>query len=258
MIQNKYKYIYGPVSSWRLGSSLGIDPISCEKKICTFDCVYCQIVRTRDFRDKREEFVSVEKVVEEIRSLPPLEIDYVTFSGRGEPTLAKNLGTLIKEIKKISKKRIAVITNSSLIDRDDVREDLKLADFVMAKLDVCSEELFGRINRPMQGITFDKALKGIKEFKSSYKGKLALQIMFVEENKIYAKDLFRIAKEIDPDEVQINTPLRPCAVQPLPREEMCAIKNYFEGMNVSTVYEARKKDIDFIDKEDTLRRRGKE
>ncbi len=85
---NKYKYIYGPVFSWRLGRSLGIDPISKEKKICTFDCLYCQLGKTDRLTNIRSMFVPTVEIIKEIRKIPPLKIDYLTFSGRGEPTLA--------------------------------------------------------------------------------------------------------------------------------------------------------------------------
>jgi len=240
MVQNKYRYIYGPVSSWRLGSSLGVEIVSREKKICTFDCVYCQAGKIDIFKDKREVFVPTERIIEEIRALPPLKIDYITFSGRGEPTLAKNLGEVIKKVKKLRREKVAVITNSSLIDRADVEQDLKLADLVMLKLDAPSEELFLKINRPVRAVKFDKMLGGIKRFRSLYKGRLALQIMFMEENKERANDLAELAREINPDEIQLNTPLRPCKVKPLSREEMAAIEDYFKAMNFVSVY--RQKD----------------
>jgi len=240
MTQNKYHYIYGPVSSWRLGASLGIDPVSTKEKTCTFDCVYCQAGKTQNLSNKRKVFIPTEEVIKEIRSLPDnLKIDYITFSGRSEPTLAKNLGEMIRKIKEIRKEKIAVITNASLIDSKDVREDLKLADFVMAKLDAHTKDLFIKINRPAEGIEFDKVLKGIKEFRAAYEGKLALQIMFIDKNKGYAKDLAKLAKAIDPDEVQINTPLRPCKVRALSKEELNTIKKSLEGMNSVSVYERR-------------------
>ena len=251
-----YKYIYGPVPSWRLGDSLGVDLISKKEKACTFDCVYCQIGPTRVTSDKREIFVSTKLVLGEIKSLSDLKIDYITFSGRGEPTLAKNLGEAIREIKKIRKEKIAVITNSSLMGRKDVREDLALADLVMAKLDACCDAPFLGINKAIQGITFDKILKGIKEFKSGYNGRLALQVMFIEDNKKCAGDIAKLVKEIDPHEIQINTPLRPCGVEALSREEINKIKGYFKGMSVISVYDAEKRKAKAINKEDTLRRRG--
>lgn len=237
MIDKKYKHIYGPVGSWRLGRSLGIDLIFSDDKICTFDCVYCQVGKIATFSNKRELFVPTEEITEEIKSLPPLKIDYITFSGRGEPTLAKNLGEVIKEIRETRQEKIAVITNASLIDKKEVQDDLALADFVMLKLDSPSKELFLKINQPLKGIELDKILKGIKEFKSKYKGKLALQIMFIEENKSLAQELAKLAKDIGPDEVQINTPLRPCDIKSLSKKEIDAIKLHFKGMRVVSVYD---------------------
>ncbi len=257
IIMKNYKYIYGPVPSWRLGSSLGIDPISGNVKICTFDCIYCQIGETCALTKKRKVFVPTAKIIKEIKSLPLIKIDYITFSGMGEPTLAKNLGRMIKAIKKIRKEKIAVLTNSSLIYRKDVQKDLLLADFVMAKLDAHSQDLFVMINRPMKAIKLDKIIKGIKEFKAKFHGKLALQIMFIDENKKYAKLISEIAKDINPDKIQLNTPLRPCGVRPLSKKELAAIKQYFKSMNCISVYKSEKKKVKPISKKETLRRRGK-
>jgi len=257
MPRKRYKHIYGPVSSWRLGASLGIDPISRKEKICTFDCLYCQLGGTRVLNDKRRIFVPTKDLIEEVAGLPPIKIDYITFSGRGEPTLAKNLGDMIESIRKIRKEKIAVITNSSLIERKDVQDDLRFADLVMLKLDASSEEIFRDINRPMKGITLDAVLNGIGGFKSGYKGRLALQIMFMKENKDDIGDLAGIAGAIDPDEVQINTPLRPCGVNPLSRKELNNIKEYFKGMNITCVYDAKGKEVTSISRADTLKRRGK-
>lgn len=136
------------MASWRLGSSLGIDPLSKGEKVCTFDCVYCQIGKTKLLTDKRETFVTVRDIVEELDSLPPIEIDYITFSGTGEPTLAENLGQMMKAIKKIRNEKIAVLTNSSLMHREDVQKDLFTADLVVAKLDASSKTFLSwSINR---------------------------------------------------------------------------------------------------------------
>ncbi|MEW6040314.1 MAG: radical SAM protein [Elusimicrobiota bacterium] len=251
------KYIYGPVPSWRLGSSLGIDPISEKDKICTFDCIYCQLGRTYKFANERNTYVTSKEVIDEISSLSEMKIDYITFSGRGEPTLAENLGEMIESIKTLRKDKIAVITNSSLMDRKNAVEDLLLADFVIAKLDAYSQESLEKINRPMKQVTFNTILDGIKQFKSRYKGKFALQIMFIEENKDNAKELAQFAREIKPDEVQINTPLRPCRVKPLSKEDISNIKEYFKDMNYISVYDNEKKKVEPISTEDTLKRRGK-
>ena len=257
MAVTNFKYIYGPVPSWRLGSSLGIDPISKKEKVCTFDCIYCQLGKTINFAQTRKTFVSSYDVIKEIKSLPPIKIDYITFSGTGEPTLAKNLSLMIKYAKKIREEKIAILTNSSLMDKIEVRDNLLKIDFVIAKLDACSEESLKLINRPMPGIKFDAIINGIKKFRAEYTGKLALQIMFINENKDKAKELADLAREIAPYEVQINTPLRSCGVKPLPKEELLEIKEYFKDLNPICVYEASHKEVSVISTEDTLRRRGK-
>lgn len=257
MVKKDYKYIYGPVSSWRLGSSLGIDPLSYKEKVCSFDCVYCQIGRTRFFSSERKIFIPVSGVMEEINSLPPLHIDYITFSGSGEPTLAENLGEMIGEVKKTRKEKIAVITNSSLIDREDVQRDLMLSDFVIAKLDAASGDIFKTVNNPIETVKFDVVVKSLKKFRDIYKGKLALQVMFIPQNKHTVENIAGIAKEINPDEVQINTPLRPCEVSPLSKDEIDIIEGYFKGLNSISVYKAEHIKVEPVSEEDTLRRRGK-
>ncbi len=256
MDKEEFKFIYGPVASWRLGSSLGIDLIS-TTKICTFNCIYCQLGETLNYPKKRKLYVPTEEIIEELNGLAKVSIDYITFSGLGEPTVAGNLGRAISAIKVLRKAPVAVLTNSSLMDREEVREELSLADFVIAKLDVYSNESLGAINRPMEGMKFDLILEGIKRFRKEYNGKLGLQIMFVEENKGNAKELVRLAREIGPDEVQINTPLRPCNVKPLSKEEISEIKKFFKGMTVVSVYDAERKGVLPISKEAALKRRGK-
>lgn len=104
-MRNDFKYIYGPVPSWRLGSSLGIDLLSRDEKICSFDCTYCQLGRNTNRQTARGTYVSVGEAVREIESLPDINIDYLTFSGRGEPTLASNLGDAITALKSIRRER---------------------------------------------------------------------------------------------------------------------------------------------------------
>jgi wyosine [tRNA(Phe)-imidazoG37] synthetase (radical SAM superfamily) len=256
-MEQQFMYIYGPVPSWRIGSSLGIDLLSRADKICSFDCTYCQLGRTLTRQTERKVFVPVENVLEEIRLLPEISIDYFTFSGRGEPTLASNLGEAIRALKAIRQTKIAVITNASLIWQEDVQKDLLAADLVIAKLDAPSEEIFAAINRPAEGLRLGDILGGLVDFRKSFPGKFALQVMFIEQNKGHAAEIASLYRTIAPDEVQINTPLRPCAVEPLGREELSRIKDLFNGLNTLSVYESHKIQVKPISDDDTLRRRGK-
>lgn len=256
--QKAYKYIYGPVPSWRLGSSLGIDLLSQQTKICTFDCIYCQLGITKTYSNKRVVYVHVDEVLRELKSLPAgLPIDFITFSGRGEPTLASNLGIAVKALKALRSESIAIITNSSIMDRASVQEDLSLADFVIAKLDAFSDETFKTMNRPADKISFEKVMKGLHEFRNNFKGKLALQIMFTEENQKYAGEIASLASHIAPDEIQLNTPLRSCPTPAISEEELSHIKTLFGGCHVISVYESHKRHVEPISNADTLKRRGK-
>lgn len=256
MENNELKYVYGPVYSWRMGMSLGIDPVSSQKKICNFDCIYCQLGRGAEVYTKREEFVSVDDIIKEIKSLPPMDIDYYTFSGRGEPTLAKNLGAMILAVREATGGQVAVITNAALIDEKSVQEDLALADYVLAKLDAFNEDSLKSINIPAEDIYFKGIVDGIKLFRKKFKGKFALQIMFIEQNKSHAKAIAGIAQDINPDEVQINTPLRPSGTIPLSEEDLLEIKKYFIDLSATTVYEAEHRNVEPLDEKQTSLRHG--
>jgi wyosine [tRNA(Phe)-imidazoG37] synthetase (radical SAM superfamily) len=250
--------IYGPVLSWRLGKSLGIDLLNTRRKGCSFNCVYCQLGETDQFIVEPREFISLEQLTSEIELLSSIKADYATFSGMGEPTLASNLGEAIQLARSILDLPIAVLTNSSLMFRKDVRQQLAHADTVVAKLDVPNEELFAIVNRPAPELHFSQTVEGIRRFRDEYRGKLALQIMFIEANKDYATEIAALARQISPDEVQIDTPLRPCAVRPLPPKSIAKVQREFTNFeSVVTVYEARKYKVLPLDLAETLRRRPK-
>jgi wyosine [tRNA(Phe)-imidazoG37] synthetase (radical SAM superfamily) len=248
--------IYGPVSSWRLGRSLGIDLLSTQEKTCSFDCVYCQLGMTVHPEVERREFVSLDRLAQELKTVEVTATDYATFSGMGEPSLASNLGEAIRLVKSALKLPVAVLTNSSLIPKEDVRHELALADVVVAKVDAPSEELFRKINRPIRSQTLAEILKALKLFREEYHGKLALQMMFLETNRDYAAGMAKIAEQLSPDEVQINTPLRPCGVTPLTPKEVASIEREFSNFqNLFTVYGALKPKAMPFDLAETLRRR---
>ncbi len=251
------KTVYGPVPSWRLGKSLGIDPVC--KKTCSFDCVYCQIGKKTYKTSKRKKFVEDKKVEEELKqALQKTKPNTITFSGMSEPTLALNLAEIVKSVKKNSKQPIAILTNSSLFYSKQVRKDLQAFDIVCAKFDACNEELFQKINNPIKGINFKKVLIGIKKFRKEFTGKLALQMMFIAQNKNKAREMALLAKEIKPDEIQINTPLRKCSVKPLSKKEIDLIKKEFKGLNAISVYDVKKPEVKALDLKETQQRRPSE
>jgi len=252
------KVIYGPVASWRLGRSLGVDLICSPKKICTFDCIYCQLEEEKP-TVKRDTFVSINRIEDELKNaLKKTTPDVITLSGMGEPTLAKNMSKSIQIIRELTDLPLAILTNSSLMYDKNVQSDLKKLDIIVAKLDAPDQKLFQKINRPASGITFEKTLKNIKELQRGFHGKFALQIMFIEENKNSADELAALARDIQPDEVQINTPLRPCKVKPLSQKELDEIEKAFIGLNTLSVYHTTKPMTDPLDKLELIRRRRME
>jgi wyosine [tRNA(Phe)-imidazoG37] synthetase (radical SAM superfamily) len=249
--------IYGPVPSWRLGKSLGVDLLSSEGKTCPFNCVYCQLGRTSYSLTERREFVSITRLAQELKSIKGLDIDYVTFSGMGEPTLASNLGEAIKLVKSTLPFPVAVLTGSSLMMNKELRQELALADTVVAKLDAPNEELFQQINRPASGLRLKDIVSGIEKFRQEYNGKLVLQMMFIAANMNHARELAKIAESLSPDEVELNTPLRPCAVPPLSPQEMETVEREFTTLKAVNVYKSSKPEVTPLDIKQTLKRRPK-
>jgi len=204
------KTVYGPVSSWRFGASLGIDPIF-EVSTCSFNCIYCQLGNIQRVTSEIKIYVPTEKVLEDFQeSLKKNEkIDVITYSGSGEPTLAKNLGEIIKGIRKIAPSIPQyILTNATLLNNPSVVEDLNLLDKVILKLDAGSEEVFQLINRPDKDITLNSIIQGILNFKKQYKGSIEVQTMFMPINYEDLESLANILKKIGPELVQLNTPKR--------------------------------------------------
>ncbi|MBF0594675.1 MAG: radical SAM protein [Candidatus Omnitrophica bacterium] len=240
--------------------SLGIDPLSTTIKYCNFACPYCQLGGAKEYGLERKVFISPAALAAEIKELPAdCHIDYLTFSGNGEPTLAANLGELIKAARSVRPNKVAVITNATLLTEKDVQADLCLADLVLLKLDAGDEASFKKVNAPAPGMTLAGIVDGIKAFSKIYKGKLALQMMFVGHNKGQAAQMAAIARQISPDEVQLNTPLRPSPVRALSEAEMLEVKKPFvaAGLKVLSVYEEEKKEYKPFDAEATVKRHGR-
>lgn len=206
---------FGPVPSRRLGRSLGVNNIP--DKVCSYACVYCQIGRTLRMEIERKPFYEpeflfeeVSKKVEEARRKGE-RIDYITFVPDGEPTLDINLGIEVELLRELEIP-LAILTNSSLIWRDDVREELLAFDFVSLKLDAVSEPLWRKIDRPHKSLSLEKILDGMLAFRDGFDGTLVTETMLI--NIDYGDELERIADflaELKPDKAYIAVPTRPPA-----------------------------------------------
>ena len=206
---------FGPVPSRRLGKSLGINNIPA--KTCSYSCVYCQLGKTINMTSERQAFYKPENIFKEVKGKVDEavsrneRVDYLTFVPDGEPTLDLNLGKEISILKQIGIP-IAILTNSSLIWRDDVKQDLREADFVSLKVDVASEDLWIRINRPHKDLKLNTVLKGITEFAKEFKGTVASETMIIDGIS-YGEEFKKIAEFLRNlkrlDKAYIAIPTRP-------------------------------------------------
>ncbi len=202
--------VFGPVPSRRLGRSLGINNIP--PKICSYDCVYCQLGGTVRKTVKRQAYYEPEEVFgqasEVVERLEGERVDFLTFVPDGEPTLDINLGKTAGMLKSLGK--IAIITNSSLLWMEEVRQELLQFDFISVKLDAVSPELWKEIDRPA-ALSHRAILEGMLELRKNFKGRLVSETMLIG-GVDYSGELERIAdflSELRPDTAYISAPTRP-------------------------------------------------
>jgi wyosine [tRNA(Phe)-imidazoG37] synthetase (radical SAM superfamily) len=216
---------YGPVPSRRLGRSLGINNIP--PKICNYSCVYCQLGRTMDMQVERRGYYEptdiarrVEDRVKDIREKGET-VDYITFVPDGEPALDINLGREIELLRGLGIK-IAVITNASFVWREDVRQDLKKADWISLKVDAVTPRIWHSINRPHKHLKIDSILEGMLDFARVFKGELATETMLVRgvnDNLGEVKKVADFLAELRPDKAYLAIPTRPPAERVSPASE---------------------------------------
>ncbi len=240
MRERRGNLVYGPVPSRRLGMSLGIDPIP--RLVCTFDCIYCQLGRkrrkVRGPHEVKEAFPSPQKIAEGVKTAleEHAHIDYVTFSGSGEPTLNPRLAEAVEAVRAISKIPIALITNASLLTRAEVLETAAQCDLVLPSLDAGDQNTFLCINRPAPGFAIDEIAAAIATL--ARRVPIWLEVMLVQSeecgsntSKEAIDDLIEKIQVIRPHEVTLNTCVRPPAepVDPVPEETLGEIRARMEA-----------------------------
>jgi wyosine [tRNA(Phe)-imidazoG37] synthetase (radical SAM superfamily) len=212
---NASTYVFGPVPSRRLGRSLGVDLVP--YKTCTFDCIYCDLGRTTHKTISRESYVKPEEIRRELElTLPTLsrKPDYITLSGSGEPTLNQSIGEIIHNIKELTSIPLAVLTNGSLFSLQEVREALVGADVVIPSLDAVNDVTFQCLNRPHPSLKIDQITSGLIQFRKQYRGQIWLEVVFcrgINDDKEEIERLKGVIERVQPDRVQLNTPVRPPA-----------------------------------------------
>ena len=237
-----YKYLFGPVPSRRLGMSLGVDLVP--KKVCSLDCVYCEVGKTTKLTLDRKEYIKFDKVKEELthyfHNNP--DPDYITFSGSGEPTLNIFIGEILQFIKQNKPNiPIAVLTNGTLFYNKKVREAILNADVVLPSLDAATEAVFKKINRPAKDLSIDKYIKGLIDFRKEFKGKIWLEIFILPDYNDTENELTELKKvilRIKPDSIQLNTLDRPGTISNLrgaTRQELQRVSEYWKLNNIQII-----------------------
>ncbi|PLX08204.1 MAG: radical SAM protein [Marinilabiliales bacterium] len=243
-----YKYLFGPVPSRRLGMSLGIDLVP--RKVCSLDCVYCEVGETTKLTLERNEYILYDKVVAELKHYFDNNPDpyYFTFSGSGEPTLNSRIGEVIDFVKERKPNvKVAVLTNGTIFSNPDVRNTLLNADLVLPSLDAVDEDAFQKINRPAKGLTAKDCVDGLVKFIKDFKGIVWLEIFILpgyndsEENLLKLKEAVH---EINPDLVQLNTLDRPGTIDglfPASIEELEEVIKVIDFPNTKIIARAPKR-----------------
>lgn len=209
--------VFGPVPSRRLGRSLGINNIP--PKECTYACVYCQLGNTIKLEVERRKFYSPDNLISAVeKQLKSLDsksnkIDYLTFVPDGEPTLDLLFADNITALKKFGIK-IAVITNSSLLGNEAVRNALLLADWVSVKVDTVNEKTWHKLDRPHGKLQFSEILEGVRLFSEKHKNHFVTETMLVKglnDSTGELKSISGFIKKLNPNVAYIAIPTRPPA-----------------------------------------------
>ncbi len=210
---HKRKIIFGPVVSRRLGISLGVDLLP--SKICTLNCVYCEVGRTTTLTLERQEFYPLEDVLAELDAVLGLnpKLDVVTFAGSGEPMLYSRFGEIIRYLKKYYPQyKTCLLTNGTLFYDPEVRAQAMEVDIVVPSVDAATEYAFRKINRNLPQNTLPQIFEGLEIFSREYRGDLQLEVFIVPgindcDEEIYP--IVEVAKRLNPSAVQLNSLDRP-------------------------------------------------
>ncbi|HPC20525.1 MAG: radical SAM protein [Kiritimatiellae bacterium] len=211
-MEDKFKYLFGPVPSRRLGRSLGVDlnPV----KVCTENCVFCQIGRTTELTLERREWVPTADVLAEFDRWVAAggQADHVTLSGSGEPTMHVGFGAVLRHVKQAGPFRTALLSNGSLMWQPEVRRDAAAADVIKVTLSAWDEDSFQRIHRPAPGLSFARLLEGEQALRREFAGRLWVEVMLLpgyndEPQQVQA--IADLVKTLAADAVHLNTTSRP-------------------------------------------------
>ena len=238
----KYQHLFGPVPSRRLGISLGVDLVP--HKVCSLNCVYCEVGRTTNLTIEREEYIPLNDILTELKSYldNKPELDYITFSGAGEPLLHNAIGKVITFIKEIYPQyKLALLTNSTLLYNENVRKEILEIDLLLPSLDAVSKKVFNKLNRPNSKLDNDKIIEGLIKFSKDFSGKIWLEVFIVPGLNDTTEELEllkNVINDIAPDQVQLNTLDRPGTeswIEPVTKNRMEEIAEFLKPLPVEII-----------------------
>ena len=237
-----YKYLFGPVPSRRLGISLGVDLVPF--KVCNFNCVYCEVGRTNKLTNTRDSYIKYADIVKELDDFLSQKpnLDYITFSGNGEPLLNSELGKIAAYLKQnYSHYKLALITNGALFYDENLINEIKNIYLLLPSLDAVSPDLFRKINRPHHALDISKIIDGLIYLRRKYSGRINLEIFIVPGLNDSPEELHKLkmaVMKIKPDLIQLNTQDRPVAeewVQPASLSKLDEIVKFFQPMPIEII-----------------------
>lgn len=238
----KYKHIFGPVPSRRLGLSLGVDLVV--NKSCNLNCIFCECGTTEKIKELRQSFKNIEEIKKELKEvLKEIKPDYITFSGSGEPTLSKDLGEIISFIKKDLKYqgKIALITNSVLLSDKNLINEIVDCDLIVPTLNTLDEKIFQKMCRS-EHIRVEDIKRGLVNLSNSrYKGEIFLELFILDDindGEDNLKALANFIKNIRYTKLQINTIARLAAEKSLKAvsyKKLLKIKKFLEKKGLSNI-----------------------
>ena len=238
----KYKYLFGPVPSRRLGISLGVDLVP--HKVCSLNCVYCEVGRTTNLTIERKEYIPLQDILDELKHYLDKgpKLDYITFSGAGEPLLHNGIGKVISFIKdNYPQYKLAILTNSTLLFDEQVRVEIMKIDLLLPSLDAVSDEVFRKLNRPNPKLNNKRIIEGLIQFRKDFTGIIWLEIFIVPGLNDTQEELTSLKKTIEsiaPDQVQLNTLDRPGTeswIAPVSQNRMEEIAEFLKPLPVMII-----------------------
>jgi len=236
MTAHQYDYLFGPVPSRRLGVSLGVDLVP--HKTCSLNCIYCECGRTTNLTIERKEYVPTETVLAELKTFlaPKPKLDYITFSGAGEPTLHSGIGEIVKFLKtNFPDYKIALLTNGTLFYQPKLIEEVKSIDLILPSLDAASDHIFRKLNRPFHKLKIETIIDGLVQLRKNFEGQMWLEVFIVPGLNDSDDEIMRLKsgiQRIKPDRVQLNTLDRPGTVawvKPATKDSLKKIANQLDS-----------------------------